>query len=176
MRAREIWRWQSKEREGLLLPRGGNLLLLALAAGAFLFHRATPTSARRQRLGTADVLHRLRGVSCSLPGRTNADVHSRRGLFLWTGAGLCQVAVGRRASPAHPRRQEESWLPRFLRTTRALSTALSPRLILWEVPVLGGEPHLLLPNCFFPDLDRRREAAALFRDKRRAAYGGGHHG
>jgi eukaryotic-like serine/threonine-protein kinase len=121
-------------------------LAVALAAGAFLFHRATPSLPagkdwEQLTFFTDSAVY----PALSPDGRMLAFI---RGGGTFFGPGQVYVKLLSGGEPVQLTHD----------ATRKLAPAFSPdnsRIVygvvgpfdLWQVPVLGGEPHLLLPNA-----------------------------
>ena len=122
------------------------VLVLAIVAPS-LFRPLIPwRSPTQQRVGAADLLYGLGGVSHSLLRRTNARVHSRRQSLRHSRRRLREaVAGGEPVQLTHDSRSKLA--PSFSPDNSRISYGVGLPWEAWEVPVLGGEPHMLLPNA-----------------------------
>src|SRR5262249_19609908 len=97
-------------------------------------------------MGTADQLSRFRCLSCSVAGRSDADVcprtehshHRRRPL-------LEAASAGEPVQLTHDQNVKAS--PAFSYDGSRIAYSVPPAWDTWIVPVLGGKPRLILPNA-----------------------------
>jgi len=113
---------------------------------------SSPTSvtsqrAGQQRVGAADILYRLGGVypTVSSDGRMLAFI---RGDNSFIGHGDVYVKLLPGGDPIQLTHDSKGKLaPSFSPNNSRISYGHPGAWDTWEVPVLGGEPHLLLPNA-----------------------------
>jgi serine/threonine protein kinase len=122
------------------------VLALALAAGAFLFHRSSPgrlpASTQWEQLTyfTDSAVY----PALSSDGRILAFI---RGSDSFIGPGEIYVKLlpgGEPVQLTHDSKQKLA--PSFSPDNSRIAYGVTGPFDTWEVPVLGGEPHLLLPN------------------------------
>ena len=144
MRASGNLALESKERRGYYYLAAA-ILLLALAAGAFLFHRATPSLPagkdwEQLTFFTDSAVY----PTLSSDGRMLAFL---RGADSFMGAGEVYVKMLPGGEPAPLTHDGTVKLaPSFSPDNSLIAYSVIEPWETWEVPVLGGEPHLLLPN------------------------------
>ncbi|MDP9049904.1 MAG: protein kinase, partial [Acidobacteriota bacterium] len=126
---------------------GAAVLALALAAGAFLFERSSPgplpASAQWEQLTffTDSAVY----PSLSSDGRTLAFIRGS-GSFIGTGDVYVKLLPG--GEPVQLTHDgKPKMAPSFSPDNSRIAYGMAGPWDTWEVPVLGGEPHLLLPNA-----------------------------
>ncbi|MGD0444621.1 MAG: protein kinase [Edaphobacter sp.] len=126
---------------------GATILVLAIAAGAFLLHRSSPgrvpASAQWEQLTffTDSAVY----PALSSDGRILAFI---RGSNSFIGSGDIYVKLlpgGEPVQLTHDSKMKLS--PSFSPDNSRIAYGVTSPFDTWEVPVLGGEPHLLLPNA-----------------------------
>ena len=125
------------------------IVLLAAAAGVFLFHRLSwQQLARGQGVGATHFFYRLCRVPGPVSGRTNARVHSRR-RFLHGRLEKFMSSCCPMASQSNLRTTRRTKMsPAFLSDwSRNVVYSVVAPWDTWEVPVLGGEPHICCPTA-----------------------------
>jgi serine/threonine protein kinase len=122
------------------------VLALALAAGAFLFHRSSPgrlpASAQWEQLTyfTDSAVY----PALSSDGRILAFIRGSDSFF---GPGEIYVKLLPGGEPVQLTHDSKLKLsPSFSPDDSRIAYGVTGPFDTWEVPVLGGEPHLLLPN------------------------------
>ncbi len=121
-------------------------LVLAMVAGAFLFHRSSPAplpaSTQWEQLTyfTDSAVY----PALSSDGRILAFI---RGSDPFIGPGDIYVKLLPGGEPVQLTHDSKPKLaPSFSPDNSRISYGVTAPFDTWEVPVLGGEPHLLLPN------------------------------
>ena len=137
---------ESKDRRGYYFLAAATLAMLALAAGALFFHRAAATLPagkdwEQLTFFTDSAVY----PALSPDGRMLTFI---RGGGIFFGPGQVYVKLlsgGEPVQLTHDARRKLA--PAFSPDNSRIVYGVTAPFELWEVPVLGGEPHLLLPNA-----------------------------
>ncbi len=135
-----------KDRKGYYVLAAATLAMLALAASALFFHRAAATLPagkdwEQLTFFTDSAVY----PALSPDGRMLTFI---RGGGIFLGPGQVYVKLlsgGEPVQLTHDARRKLA--PAFSPDNSRIVYGVTAPFDLWEVPVLGGEPHLLLPNA-----------------------------
>ena len=132
-------------------------------------------SSGQHELGAAHFLYGLSRLPCPFARWTHAGFHPGERHVRHSGSGLRQAAAGWGACRVDSRFARPNSVRFFLPMAPALPTGPCAPWDTWEVPVLGGEPHLMLPNASSLTWIEKRKASALLRNQAGNAHGSRHY-
>jgi serine/threonine protein kinase/WD40 repeat protein len=136
----------SKSKPRKLYYAAAAVLVLAIAAGRFLFHRASPVQLPDSKEWEQLTFFTDSAVypALSSDGRMLAFI---RGDDSFMGTGQIYVKLLPGGEPVPLTHDSKFKLaPSFSPDNSRIAYGVAGPWETWEVPVLGGEPHLLLPN------------------------------